>query len=369
MARKTIDALFDRSNLSNINFNFEELFKIVESLKNMSLDLLNDGKLTAEQFKDLQISLNELVKKGDVSVNDINTNLGKIGLSHLSEEVISAITGKANVNLIPEDGSVTTNKVADKAIEPNKTNFFFKSKNLFDNTKVTANKKANGSTGAIETKNGWYVSSMIPVSVGQTYSKNKAAEIVCYNNKSQYVTSYGNSSDSVKMVNDVAYIRLNILFENYIDFQLEANTVSTSYEKFGIFSNDIRVSSTNFENDSIVGEKLTDGSIEKTKTDFVQESNNLFNIENIEYDIMLGLNGSTNPSINYVMSDYIQVDEGETYVTNEKYFGYVIYDRNKHLITGRGQDITGVNIPSGGHYIRLSILNKWLPNFKILNRI
>lgn len=368
MRLKRADAFWDRSNLSNINYNFDSIEKILSALQNATLDLLNDGKLTDAQFQDLQIALNELVKKGDVSVNDINTNLGKIGLSHLSEEVISAITGEANVNLIPEDGSVTTNKVADKAIEPNKTNFFFKSKNLFDNTKVTVNKKANGSTGAIESVNGWYVSAMIPVNVGQTYSKNKPAEIVCYNNKSQYVTSYGNSTDSIKMPNDVAYIRLNILFENYIDFQLEANTVSTSYEKFGVFSNDIRVSSTNFENESIVGEKLSDGSIDKSKTDFVQESNNLFNIENIEYDILLGLNGSTNSSINYVTSDYIQVDEGETYVTNEKYFGYIIYDKNKHLITGRGQDLTGVNVPSGGYYIRLSILNKWLPNFKFYNQ-
>ncbi|RXR97235.1 hypothetical protein [Staphylococcus saprophyticus] len=368
MKLKRADAFWDRSNLNNVNYNFDSIEKILSSLQNATLNLLNDGKLTDAQFQDLQIALNELVKKGDVSVNDINTNLGKIGLSHLSEEVISAITGEANVNLIPEDGSVTTNKVADKAIEPNKTNFFFKSKNLFDNTKVTANKKANGSTGEIETKSGWYVSSMIPVKVGQTYSKNKPAEIVCYNNNSQYVTSYGNSTDSIKIPNNVAYIRLNILFENYIDFQLEANTVSTSYEKFGVFSNDIRVSSTNFENDSIVGEKLSDGSIDKTKTDFIQESNNLFNLENIEYDILLGLDGSMNSSINYVTSDYIQVDEGETYVTNEKYFGYIIYDKNKHLITGRGQDITGVNVPSGGYYIRLSILNKWLPNFKFYNQ-
>ncbi|WP_281512201.1 polysaccharide deacetylase family protein [Mammaliicoccus vitulinus] len=368
MKLKRADAFWDRSNLNNVNYNFDSIEKILSSLQNATLNLLNDGKLTDAQFQDLQIALNELVKKGDVSVNDINTNLGKIGLSHLSEEVISAITGEANVNLIPEDGSVTTSKVADKAIEPDKTNFFFKSKNLFDNTKVTANKKANGSTGAIESVNGWYVSALIPVNAGQTYSKNKRAEIVCYNSNSQYVTSYGNSADSIKMPNDVAYIRLNILFENYIGFQLEANTVSTSYEKYGVFSNDIRVISTNFENKSIAGEKLLDGSIEKSKTDFVQQSNNLFNIENIQLNILLGLNGSINDDTRYVMSDYIEVDEGETYITNEKYFGYVIYDKNKNLITGRGQDTVGVKIPSGGHYIRLTILNKWLPNFKFYNQ-
>lgn len=245
---------------------------------------------------------------------------------------------------------------------------FFKSKNLFDETKATKNKKANGSTGTLENVDGWYVSELIPVNAGQTYSKNKPAEIVCYNSNSEYYTSYGNNSDGLKMPNDVAYVRLNILFENYSDFQFEANTVSTSYEKYGVFSNDIRINSTNFENKSITGEKLSDGSIEKSKTDFIQQSNNLFNIENIQLNILLGLDGSINDATNYVISDYIEVIEGETYVTNEKYFGYVIYDKNKNLITGRGQDSTGVEIPSGGHYIRLNILNKWLPNFKFYNQ-
>ena len=284
------------------------------------------------------------------------------------EELRSNITNQAVTDFVIEDNSVTSNKIADKAIAPSKTNFFYKSKNLFDETKVTVNKKANGSTGEIENKNGWYVSSMIPVKTGQTYSKNKPAEIVCYDSNSQYVTSYGNNADSIKMPKNVAYVRLNILIENYTGFQLEENTTSTSYEKFGIFSNDVRVGSSNFENKSITGDKLSDGSIEKSKTDFVQESNNLFNVENIQLDKLLGLDGSVNDDTYYVMSDYIEVVEGETYITNGKYFGYVIYDKNKNLITGRGQDIASVKIPSGGHYIRLSILNKWLPNFKFYNQ-
>ena len=288
--------------------------------------------------------------------------------SQQKEDLKSNITDQAITDFVIPDNSIINEKLADNSITPSKTNFFFKTKNLFDKTRVTANKKANGSNGTIENRDGWYVSAMIPVLSGQTYSKNKPAEIVCYNSKSQYVTSYGNSTDSIKMPKDVAYVRLNILIENYTGFQLEENTTSTSYEKFGIFSNDVRVGSSNFENKSITGDKLSDGSIEKSKTDFVQESNNLFNVENIQLDKLLGLDGSVNDNTYYVMSDYIEVVEGETYITNGKYFSYVIYDKNKNLITGRGQDIASVKIPSGGHYIRLSILNKWLPNFKFYNQ-
>ncbi|QDX01143.1 hypothetical protein DWB90_08840 [Staphylococcus chromogenes] len=63
MVRKPIDAFWDRENLYNVNSNFDELFNVVDALKDMSLSLVNDGKLTDKQFQDLQITLNDLVKK------------------------------------------------------------------------------------------------------------------------------------------------------------------------------------------------------------------------------------------------------------------------------------------------------------------
>lgn len=68
MRLKRADAFWDRSNLNNINYNFESIEKLLTSIQETTLDLLNDGKLTDKQFQDLQITLNELVKKGEISV-------------------------------------------------------------------------------------------------------------------------------------------------------------------------------------------------------------------------------------------------------------------------------------------------------------
>lgn len=124
MKLKKADAFWDRSNLNNVNYNFESIEKRLSSLQNATLDLLNDGKLTDAQFQDLQIALNELVKKGDVSVNDINKSLGKIDQTYLTEELIQQIAGNANVNAIPADDSITTNKIVRGAVTPEKTSFF-----------------------------------------------------------------------------------------------------------------------------------------------------------------------------------------------------------------------------------------------------
>lgn len=147
MGVKMIDAFWDRDNLFNINENFRKHDRKIEEFTRVSLDIINKEMLSAEEFEKLQITLNGLLKEGNVSVNDINTNLGKIGLSHLADEVIQAIAGTASVNAIPSDLSITTNKIADGAITADKTTFVTVGKNLFDKNKALVGKVLNNADG------------------------------------------------------------------------------------------------------------------------------------------------------------------------------------------------------------------------------
>ncbi|MDW4081638.1 hypothetical protein QI262_03665 [Staphylococcus saprophyticus] len=151
MGKKNIDAFWDRQNLYNLNTNFDELFRIVETVRDVSLDLVNDSKLTEEQFQRLQIELNGLLKKGEVSIFDINKSLGKIDQTFLTEELIQQIAGNANVNAIPADESLTTSKYANKSVTPNKTNFIKTSNNLFNKNDVITGKNLNVNTGEVIT--------------------------------------------------------------------------------------------------------------------------------------------------------------------------------------------------------------------------
>ncbi|MDU0479932.1 hypothetical protein [Staphylococcus chromogenes] len=94
-------------NKNNLNSNFMAIEQYLKSISDAILTNIN-AQLTPEQFEQLQIVLNNLVRKGDLSVSDINYNLGKIGLENLSDDVIKAIAGTASVNAVTADGSIFT---------------------------------------------------------------------------------------------------------------------------------------------------------------------------------------------------------------------------------------------------------------------
>ncbi len=115
---KIVNSLNAR-NKNNINENFMTIEQYLKVISDSILSNIN-SELTPEQFEQLQITLNNLVRKGDLSVNDINYNLGKIGLESLSDEVIQAIAGTADVNAVAADGSIYTPKLASDSVTTEK---------------------------------------------------------------------------------------------------------------------------------------------------------------------------------------------------------------------------------------------------------
>ena len=367
MGKKTIDAFLDRQNLYNMNSNFDELFRIVETVKDVSLDLVNDGKLTEEQFQQLQIELNGLLKKGEVSIFDINKSLGKIDQTFLTEELIQQIAGNADVNAIPADNSITTEKFSNKSVTPEKTNFATTSRNLFNIDTAIKDKAINKTTGLIETLPDWFASDFIPVEKGQQYKRSKYAEILTYDNNKQYISFYGNSDTVLTIPSTTSYVRLNIQSANINEFQFEKGSTTTTFQEYGITVNGLNLTENSIKPNSISNDKIKDKTLEKSKVGFIQESNNLFNIQTITRDKSLADNGNITDNINYVISDYIDVVPGETYNTNNKQYGYVLYDSFKNYVRGSGQATTSVTIPSNAKYIRLNITNIHLVEFKFFN--
>lgn len=147
------------------------LIDVVNGQSNALLDLVVKGQLTEEQYQNVVVVLNGLIKKGEVTVSDIDLNLGKIGLQHLSDEVIKAIAGTANVNAVVVDNSITTSKLVDKSVTPSKASFFTNTKNLFDGTyqRIFVS-GAVGTTSAFLYNNDTNRrTAIVPVVAGRTY--------------------------------------------------------------------------------------------------------------------------------------------------------------------------------------------------------
>ncbi|WP_197272221.1 M14 family zinc carboxypeptidase, partial [Salinicoccus sp. YB14-2] len=121
-------SVWDRSNRNAINNNWDRLEGIMKSID----ELFVKGSLTPSQYTQMMESLNGLIKKGELSVNDINKNLGKMDSTFFTQEFLEELNqGSINVtNLLAS--SVTTDKVAPFAITPEKTTLFHDGGNLFN---------------------------------------------------------------------------------------------------------------------------------------------------------------------------------------------------------------------------------------------
>ena len=100
-------SLWNRDNRNGINSNWERL----ESLFDVINKMLVEGQMSAEQYSQVIRTLNGLIRKGEVSVSDIDKNKGKLDQTYLSEELLQQMAGNTPINAVPADGSVNNRKL------------------------------------------------------------------------------------------------------------------------------------------------------------------------------------------------------------------------------------------------------------------
>lgn len=124
-------ALWNRDNRNGINSNWERL----ESLLDIINKMVVEGQMSAAQYAQVITALNGLVKKGEVAVSDIDKNKGKFDQTYLSDKLLQQISGNTPINAVPADGSITTEKLADKSAKREKLSdrFLFNGRIPVDN--------------------------------------------------------------------------------------------------------------------------------------------------------------------------------------------------------------------------------------------
>ncbi|WP_157946337.1 SGNH/GDSL hydrolase family protein [Staphylococcus chromogenes] len=361
--KRTIDSFWDRTNLYNVNSNFDELFNVVDALKDMSLSLVNDGKLTEQQFQELQITLNDLVKKGDLTVNDINYNLGKIGLEYLSDEVIQAMAGTAPVNAVAADGSIYTPKLASDSVTTEKTAFLKTGKNIFRVNDVIVGQAVSNTTGTLNASQYFVTSAFEPVVPSTQYTQNYGEVLAFYDINKQYVSGLAKAS-TVKQPrtfttpSNAYYLRTSTVKEgvdtyNYKQYQIEKGTSATPYEEYYRYIDYLRPL---IADESILNSKIANGSLTLDKLNFTKTSVNLFDKTKTTQGYYVNPStGALTVNSSYYASDFIKI-QGATQITKSNSLNlYAFYDANKQFVTNSAVSAQTVSVPSGAVYVRFSI--------------
>lgn len=363
MGRRVINSLWNRDNLLNMNYNFEDLYNHIRRVSNVTIDIANDNKLTPQQFQDLQITLNGLLKKGDLSVKDINYNLGKIGLSELSDDVIKAISGNANVNAVTADGSIVTPKLASDAVAIEKTAFVKTGKNLFRVNEVTQNYSISNTTGELISSQYYVASAFEPIKPSTDYVQNYGEVIAFYDINKQFVSGLAKATNvkqprTFTTPSNAYYLRTGSLKEsvdtyNYKGYQIELGTTSTSYEEYYRFINYLKP---NLQDNSVTDSKLANSSVTMDKLSFAKTSQNLFDKLKANKGVYVNpTTGGLSTNASYYASDYINI-KGATQLTKTSALNlYAFYDENRQMVVTTTQNTQTIDVPSNAKYIRISV--------------
>ena len=189
----------------------------------------------------------------NLSFNMFNTNLGKVTPNMVSDELLAQITGDAEVNAVPADGSLTTEKFAEKSVTPDKTNFISVTKNLLDKSKAVMGYDFDADGNQIE-RDIYCIIPKIPVKPNATVYKNKNGALVEYNALGAKVIAYPNASRRDYTLSPETYfVDLSVSISNLPTAQLEYGSVETPFEEFKPLrlKQDIKMGLENFETSDV----------------------------------------------------------------------------------------------------------------------
>ena len=175
-------------------------------------DLVAKGQLTPTQYATLIQSVNGLISKGNVSVYDIDKNLGGLDASFFDKEFLEDLSG-GNINTtILNDGSVIRRKIGDGAVTPEKTSFSkttVVSGNLYNKKTTEPSKILSADTGEALDNTNYYTTDYIEVEESTRYTSSANSRFAEYDKNKQFIQLTANVSSITTSAN-AKYIRASV---------------------------------------------------------------------------------------------------------------------------------------------------------------
>lgn len=327
---------------------------------------LNQTELNLARTESIQMNR---IPENSVSASKLknSTNSDRIKLANLSDEVLQAMVGSTSINVTPGTESVSTEKIANSAITPEKTVMFQIGKNLFDKSTILAGYIVNQTNGNLQVSASYNASDFIPVIPGQQYTRNFSHSLAWYNESKTFIS--GQASETVASVTttivapvNARYVRVTapLISSTPINlnvFQLEKGVTATPYETYGFSVLEKYNKFTKVKNENLVDKAVTKEKVDSSI--MTLDIKNLFNkLTATDGYIVNNSNGNLQASANYAASDFIPVTPGQQYTRNfSSYMAW--YNENKTYVSGVGTEsnvntTTTLTAPANAYFMRVT---------------
>lgn len=248
------------------------------------------------------------------------------------EEIKSAITNQSLTDYVLKDASVTTEKLADKAVTGKKTTFINVSTNLL-NPKTTFMNKTVDYTGNIIDDTGYFLSEMIPFDSSKKISFSLGTyRVILYDSSKKFISRAGATSNNIfdaSAVPNVGYFRIS---RNVLPETVMLNHGSTLLP----FENHYQ----KIQNDFlpvITMDDISNVLITPAEEAHFKKSNNLFNKFNLQYDKGLDTQGNIVSETGWVTSPKIKVQGQKVAMTTENIVRWAVFDKDGRLLSRAGK--------------------------------
>lgn len=194
------------------------------------------GQRLDAEHQSVTAQLAEKVKKGEVSVLDIDKNKGKFDQTYMTDEFLQQMAGNAPINATPAKRSLTSDRYALRSVNHDVVDFMVTGKNLFDKEKVLQGYYINQNTGGLIALSGYETSYLIPMKVGNTYNISALRKFAMFDLEENFVSGIDQSQGKYTFTAQLdGFFRFSYqpAGTNGTNIQVELGNASTTYHPFG----------------------------------------------------------------------------------------------------------------------------------------
>lgn len=319
-------------------------------------ELINSIRQSETLSKENQSKFTSYVKKGEVTVGDIDKNKGLLDASFFSSAFLSQLKGGTISATNVLDGAITTVKLADKSVVAEKTNFIKLSTNLIDKNKYINGKKLDTTNGTlVDSSTIVTLEKVYDVRPGENYTSANTNARCFYGSSGTFISGFsGNSSFTIP--DNVYKMKISVAKTALPTAQLNRGSNLLSYEDY--FKPYIAEEYNPLTKGSVSHDHLQLQSVSADNLSFIKYPDNLIYIDGVKEGATISAaTGEETTNSTTAVSDFEKVSANEDY-TISKVSRVLFYDTNKKylgLFYEAQLDTKTYTTPANAYYYRYVI--------------